>query len=827
MEKRYQFSEVESRLNEKWRDSGIYFWDENDSAPESRFVIDTPPPTISGLLHIGHIFSYSQADFIARYKRMSGKNVFYPMGFDDNGLPTERLVEKEYKTRASQLPLPEFTALCDKTAVKYRQEFRDLFIRVGLSVDWNQEYNTVSPHCQKMSQMSFLDLYDKGNIYKKLTPAFWDPADQTAIAQAEVEEKEYASTMNYINFTSEDGKPLTVATTRPEMLPACVAMFFNPEEERYKQLEGKTALSPLFKTRVPIIADESVKIDKGTGLVMCCTFGDELDLHWYKEHNLPIKIIVNRHGKISNLDDIRDSFEIEDDKFSEVKLAIEDQKIKIAREKVIELLKSNNLMVKQEQITHMVKCAERSGFPLEIIPTNQWFISVLKHKDMLQKRAAECNWHPNNMHIKISQWIDGLKWDWCISRQRYFGVPFPIWYSKREGEEGKVLLAPVEKLPVNPKHDLPDGYTKDEVTPETDIMDTWGTSAISPQLNSHGITETFAIDGQRHNKLFPADLRPQAHEIIRTWAFYTIVKAQLHQNTLPWKNIMISGWCLAEDKTKMSKSKGNVVSPIKILDEYGTDVVRYWASTSRLGSDTAYSSDVMHVGKKLVTKLWNAGKFVLIQTESLNKKDSHDTTKIKHDIDLWATTKLNNTIARATEMFENYEYCNAREVIEDFFWNVFCDNYLEIVKKRGYTGCESALNSLSYIFHQILKLLGPFLPYITEELASIFAYEDVSIHSRGSWPIVLEPVTNHEAENMGDICVDILNVVRKVKADHELSIKSDIGKIIIPESVSISNEVLEDLRDVSNVKEIARGTTHSGPEQYLTPNKNLEIQVTI
>ncbi|AAU04142.1 valine--tRNA ligase [Rickettsia typhi] len=792
--KHYNFIENEKKWQHIWQELQIYAYNPNMSK-EGIYIVDTPPPTVSGQLHIGHIYSYTQTDFIVRFQRMIGKNIFYPIGFDDNGLPTERLVEKQKQIKAYNMERDEFIKICQEVVQNEEAKFRNLFKQIALSVDWSLEYQTISPLSRKISQMSFLDLLHKGEVYRANQPILWDTVDGTALAQADIEDKQKISSMNYIMFKTEQGDKLTIATTRPELLPACVAVFYHPDDGRYKHLADKSAITPLFNEKVPILADPLVQQDKGTGLVMCCTFGDQTDITWWKSHNLPLKTIITKKGTIN---------------FPH-KIDLDGLTIKEARTKIIDILKEQNLLTKQEEITQTVKCAERSGAPLEILTVTQWFIKTITHKEALLKRTNELNWYPKNMQMRLENWINSLSWDWCISRQRYFGVPFPIWYSKRIGEEGKILYADISQLPVDPLKDLPIGYSKEEVDPDLDVMDTWATSSVSPQLSTYGISEDFAINKVRHDKLFPMDLRPQAHEIIRTWAFYTILKSHLHQNILPWKNIMVSGWCLAEDRSKMSKSKGNVLVPEKLLERYGADVIRYWSANSKLGADTAYSEDIMKNGKRLVNKLWNAAKFVSIHFDKLTSEDKKVSLcaikeKITHEFDQWIINKLVALVKLATNALQNYEYANAIYLTEKFFWSIFCDNYLEISKTRSYDegnknpqGQYSSILTSYHVMQTLLKLFAPFMPHITEELYQIL-YSKNSIHIQGNW--VNYGDLNYDIDVQGpEGLLTILDIVRKFKAEYNLSIKAPI-KLLEVSGIILSTELVEDLKNVTSAEAI-------------------------
>lgn len=796
MSDKYDLQATEAKWRAEWERRRVYAWNAAESRDTS-YVIDTPPPTVSGFLHMGHIYSYTQTDLIARFQRMNGKNVCYPIGFDDNGLPTERLVEKVRGIRASDMSRADFIKICHEVVEASEQEFRDLFSSIALSVDWALEYQTISPHSMKTSQSSVLDLFNKGHLTRKPQPSLWDPADRTALAQAEVVEKEMPGFMWDVNFALEGGSPdgeqfVTIATTRPELIGACGALLIHPDHPKAGDLLGKNAISPLYHVPVPILADEKADPEKGTGIVMCCTFGDTTDIEWWHQHSLPTRVIVDHTGRLTNMPELGgpDWPSLDLEKARETVAALTGVTVKQAKNKVVELLEAAGVLGEKREVSRMVPCAERSGAPLEIIVTPQWFVKVLDKKAALIEKGRQINWYPEYMRVRYEIWVENLKWDWCISRQRYFGVPFPFWYSKRPGEEGKIIAAHPDDLPVNPLVDVPRGYTRDEVEPDPDVMDTWATSSVSPQINSRGVAPGFHIDEDRHGKLFPSHLRPQAHEIIRTWAFYTIVKSMLHEDRIPWENIAISGWCLAEDRSKMSKSKGNVVTPHSLLEKYGADCVRYWTATSRLGLDTALTEETLKVGKRLTTKLWNAARFVgghiaELGDSPVSPRADVEAGRIVNALDKWVLAKLARAVQTATDENAKYEYADALQAVERFFWGDFCDNYLELVKGRAYgdVGGEgdkaSARFALWHGLETVLRLFAPVLPFMTEEIyEGLFASRHAavgSIHARGNWPALDVMSIDETAEAAGDAAVAILAAVRKSKSLRQVSLKTPVA----------------------------------------------------
>jgi len=586
--KRYDPQTEEPRLQAFWQAQGVYHFDvDDDTRPV--YSIDTPPPTVSGHLHLGHVYSYSHPDFVARFWRMNGYNVFYPMGYDDNGLPTERLVEKWEGIRAVEVGREAFIERCLAVSEQAERDYQALWQRLGLSIDWRYTYRTIDAESRRISQLSFLDLYRKGLAYRKEAPAIWCPECQTAIAQAELNDLDRESTFYTLAFALDNGGVLEIATTRPELLPACVAVFVHPDDARYARLIGKQARVPYFDQWVPILTDPGADPEKGTGAVMCCTFGDAADVTWWYTHNLPLRVALDRAGRMTDLAG-----------------AFAGLPSREARRQIVEALAERGLLLGERPTAQSVRVHERCDTPVEYIVTPQWFVRVLDFKDALLASGANVRWHPDHMETRFREWVENLNWDWCISRQRYYGVTFPVWYCDACGA---VILAGEDELPVDPTTRAPSrpcvcGSTS--FTPETDVMDTWATSSLSPQ-----IVGQWLANPELCAKVYPFSLRPQAHEIIRTWAFYTIVKSHHHFDATPWTDAAISGWGLAlEGAGKISKSRGGgPMPPMEMLEQYSADAVRYWTSSTGFGKDSIISEEKIQIGAKLITKLWNVARF--------------------------------------------------------------------------------------------------------------------------------------------------------------------------------------------------------------------------
>ncbi|WP_104983320.1 valine--tRNA ligase [Sorangium cellulosum] len=860
--KHFDAPAAEQRLADVWEADGTYRYD--PARPrEQTFVVDTPPPTASGSLHIGHVFSYTHTDIVVRQRRMSGLNVFYPMGWDDNGLPTERRVQNYFHVRTDvrtpyerglTLPpaapevikkepprvvsRPNFIELCHKVTREDEQVFKALFRRVGLSVDWQHEYATIDDHCRRTAQLSFLDLHEKGHLYSVFAPTMWDVDFQTAVAQAEVEDRPQAGAFHDIAFVVEGtGEALVIATTRPELLAACVGVTAHPEDPRYQHLFGKVALTPVFRAPVPIFPSALVDREKGTGILMVCTFGDATDVIWWRERGLPLRQMLGKNGRVVPVTFGEGEWESRDPAAANAAYApLVGKTAKQARAAMVELLRRDDaaaagagpaLRGEPRPIERAVKFFEKGDQPLEFIPTRQWFVRLADKKAELLEYGERITWHPDFMRHRYRSWTEGLQGDWCISRQRYFGVQFPVWYpldADGNPDHARPLLATPAMLPVDPTVDVPPGYEASQrdrpggFTAESDVFDTWFTSSLTPQISSH-----WRRDPERHARLFPADLRPQAHDIIRTWAFYTIAKAMLHEASVPWRQIAISGWILDPDRKKMSKSKGNVVTPMHLLDTYSSDAVRYWSASARLGTDTAFDEKVLKIGKRLVTKIWNAGKYVLSQSAEVHS--------ISEELDRAFVHKLSAVVAEATRAFEEQEFAAALERTEDFFWRWFTDAYLELVKARargeggaGEAARGSAVAALRLGLNVLLRLFAPMLPYITEEVWRWVYAEETghpSIH-RAPWPGASDfaEVAAPSDPGLLDVAAAAMSAVNKRKGEKGAS----VGRVVSDLALGANAMTLGRLKPaLGDVLAAVRAGEHELVERAELGNAEFEV----
>jgi len=779
----------------------IKFWEKNKifkfetKSQKSVFSIDTPPPYVSAEhLHVGHVMSYSQAEFIAHFMRMRGYNVFYPMGFDDNGLPTERFVEKKYQIDKSKISRKEFTKLCLRETKIGAKIYKKLWQRLGISVDWSKIYSTINPLCQKIAQWSFIDLYKKGLIERREEPIYWCVSCQTSLSQADLEDKEEKSYLNFIEFKiAGTNQFLSIATTRPELLPACVAVFFHPNDQRYQNLKKEKIEVPIFNQKVPILTDESVDPNFGTGLMMVCTWGDNDDILKWKKHNLATRSLFNQDGKLNRLAGPYQGLTIQE-----------------AREKILKDLEKIGLLKKKEEIIHTLNVHDRCGTPVEFIQTKQWFIKILNRKDELLKRGGELKWYPKTMKIKYDDWIKSLKWDWNISRQRYYGVPFPVWYCKNCNE---IILPKERDLPVDPREEKPKikkcpKCFSSEFISEGDVMDTWMTSSMTPVIISALVNKSKFNPKKPPKQLYPTSLRPQAFEIIRTWLFYTVLKSHYHHNLLPFQDVMISGHGLDPKGKKISKRLGNYIDPQKIIDQYGADALRYWTTSATLGENLKYSEEEVKMGKRTIIKLWNASRFVIMHLKKF--KPATKSTEKMEPMDQWILNELYDTTKQATKYLENYEYSKARNVIEKFFWRDFADNYLEFVKYRlyGYKqgSTEAAKKTLYLVLLNILKFYAPFLPFITEEIYQSFFRnfeKKKSIHLC-QWPELEEGCKiNKKLKEEFEKILKIVEEIRKYKSKGKISLATEIEEFRVPFDVNLKMHK-EFLQKTFKIKKIIR-----------------------
>jgi valyl-tRNA synthetase len=768
----YDPDEIEQKWQRRWVEAETFAYDETAAVDaDTTFTIDTPPPTVSGDLHWGHAYGDTLQDFVARFKRMRGKETYFPFGYDDNGIASERLTEREKEIRHQDFSRREFQEKCREVCRDYETDFTEKMQGLGMSIDWSNTYKTIEPRVQRISQLSFIDLYEQGREYRQRAPTIWCPDCETAISQVEQEDEQQHTKFNDIAFplletgdgAADEDATFTISTTRPELLPACVTIFVHPEDEDNAHLVGGTAKVPLFGQEVPIRQDERVDMDTGSGIVMCCTFGDQNDIEWYQAHDLPLRVAIDESATMTDLAGEYEGMSTHE-----------------AREAIITDLDEDGYLLESRDHDHTVQVHERCDAEVEYRVTEQWYVEILDKKAEYLEAGREMEWHPEKMYTRYKHWIEGLEWDWCVSRQRDSGIPFPVWYCEGCGSE---VIADREQLPVDPIADDPPVDTcpdcgHDSFEPEQDVFDTWATSSLTPLINADWNWDAEAGEfTMGRPELYPMDMRPQGHDIISFWLFHTVVKCLEHTGEVPFENVMINGMVLDENREAMSKSKGNVVTPDEVLAEFPVDAARFWAAGTSIGDDFPYKEGDLEAGERLLQKLWNASRLVDQLIPSLAESPEEPADGLD-PVDRWVLAELDDTVASVTEKIEGYEFSKARNELRSFFWNTFCDDYLEIAKQRlDDEGAQSTEYALATAHRTFVKLFAPFLPHVTEELWQRLYADDGdgldSLHTT-TWP----EQRGYEADlEAGETAMEVISALRQYKTDAGLALNADLDHV--------------------------------------------------
>jgi len=789
----YDPSEVEPKWQQRWVEEETYAYDDSAEDPNTVFSIDTPPPTVSGDLHWGHVYGDTLQDFVARFNRMRGWETFFPFGYDDNGIASERLTERELGIDHGDFERREFQEKCREVCREYEAEFTEKMQGLGMSIDWANTYKTVEPRVQRISQLSFVDLYEQGREYRKRAPTIWCPDCQTAISQVEQEDEHKHTRFNDIEFPlvergdgpADGGESLLISTTRPELLPACVSVFVHPDDDENQHLVGGTARVPLFGQEVPIIEDDRVDTETGSGVVMCCTFGDQTDIEWYQAHDLPLRIAIDESGTMTDAADDYEGMSTGE-----------------AREAIIEDLDEAGYLLDSRDHEHTVQVHERCAEEVEYLVTEQWYVELLDRTEEYLEAGREMEWHPEKMFTRYRHWIEGLEWDWCISRQRDSGIPFPVWYC---GDCGETVVADREQLPVDPIQDDPPVETCPECgagafVPEEDVFDTWATSSLTPLINAGWDWDEDAGEfAMERPELYPMDLRPQGHDIISFWLFHTIVKCYEHTGEVPFENVMINGMVLDENREAMSKSKGNVVTPDEVLAEFPIDAARFWAAGTSIGDDFPYKQGDLEAGERLLQKVWNASRLI----EGLaSDRDAAPPDELAA-VDRWILAELDDAVDSITERLDDYEFSKARNELRSFFWNTFCDDYLEIAKQRLDDERDPSTEYALVTAHRtFLKLFAPFLPHVTEELWQRL-YADGgdgldSIHTE-AWP---EPRGFEADLAAGETAMQVVSALRRYKTDSGLALNAELERVDVFGDVGGFEDAVAEAMHVADLRRL-------------------------